>query len=171
MGDPRRMKNKYKWYKKRWDKERILRNWELRKKYGLKRVKEILIAEAFLRKLRRQARELLAVKDEEKERILLQTVYNWGLLKENATLDDILSLTVEDVLERRLQTLVFRKGLAKTIKEARQLITHGHIALKGRKVTSPSMLLKRGEEDFLDYYYFNPNKRIIEEKEVENVKE
>ena len=170
MGDPRRMKNKYKWYKKRWDKERIVRNWELRKKYGLKRVKEILIAEAFLRKLRRQARELLAIKDEQKEKILLETAYNWGLLRDNASLDDILSLTVEDILERRLQTLVFKKGLAKTIREARQLITHGHIALRGRRVTSPSMLLKRGEEEFLDYYYFTPNKRMIRE-EVENAKE
>ncbi|MEM3608734.1 MAG: 30S ribosomal protein S4, partial [Candidatus Bathyarchaeia archaeon] len=65
--------------------------------------------------------------------------------------DDVLDLTIEDVLERRLQTIVFRKGLAKTIHQARQLITHGHIAIGKQKVTVPSYLVSKDEEDQIVY--------------------
>jgi len=60
-------------------------------------------------------------------------------------------LTVEDILERRLQTIVFRKGLAKTIHQARQLITHGHIAIGNQRVTVPSYLVTREEEELVNY--------------------
>ncbi len=69
-----------------------------------------------------------------------------------AVLDDVLDLTVEDVLERRLQTIVFRKGLAKTIYQARQLITHGHIAIGNRKVTVPGYIVTREDESQITYF-------------------
>ena len=78
------------------------------------------------------------------------------------SLDDILSLTVRDFLERRLQTLVFRKGLAKTPKQARQLIVHGFIAVNGIKQVSPGRLVRADEEDKITYY-----KPIDLEKKVE----
>lgn len=68
-----------------------------------------------------------------------------------STLDDVLSLTVENVLERRLQTLVWRRGLAKTPYQARQLISHGHIALNQRRMTVPSYLVSATEEGSLSY--------------------
>jgi small subunit ribosomal protein S4 len=68
-----------------------------------------------------------------------------------STLDDVLSLTVENVLERRLQTLVWRRGLAKSPYQARQLISHGHIALKQRKMTVPSYIVESDEEGTLSY--------------------
>jgi len=71
-------------------------------------------------------------------------------------LDDVLDLTVEAILERRLQTLVFRKGLAKSIYQSRQLITHGHIAIDGKKVFSPSYIVPKNEEDKIEYAPTSP---------------
>jgi len=69
-----------------------------------------------------------------------------GIVDENATADDVLKLTVRDILERRLQTMVYRLALAKTIHQARQLIVHGHVYVGDRKVRSPSYHVMRGEE-------------------------
>ena len=69
------------------------------------------------------------------------------MLGEDAKLEDVLDLTVEDVLRRRLQTMVHNKGLATTAKGARQFVIHGHIALDGKKIDAPSYLVKRGEEE------------------------
>ena len=83
---------------------------------------------------------------------ILRKLHRYGILPENATLDDVLSLSVEDILERRLQTLVYKKGMARTLKQARQLIVHGFIAVEGRRVRSPGMLLTTEEEATLAYY-------------------
>ena len=69
------------------------------------------------------------------------------LVEKNATIDDVLRLTVEDLLKRRLQTIVYEKGLAKTIYQARQLITHGHIVVGDRVVDRPNKIVYRHEED------------------------
>lgn len=148
----RKLKKKYKRPKRPWDKERIEEEKELMKKYGLRRKREIWRAKEILRKFRRLARRLIAEKDKEKERILLDKLYRMGLLEKDATLDDVLSLTVEDILERRLQTLVFKLGLAKTPKQARQFIVHGHIAFEGRRTVYPSLLVPRGKEKEISFY-------------------
>lgn len=49
------------------------------------------------------------------------------------------------LLERRLDNVVFRLGLASSRKEARQLVTHGHFEVNGRKVNIPSYLVKEGD--------------------------
>lgn len=143
----RRLKKKYEKPKKPWDKERIEKEKELMKKFGLKRKKELWRAEAILRKYRRIARNLVGKRDEEREKILMEKLKKMGILKYGNSIDDVLSLTIEDVLERRLQTIVFRKGLANSIKHARQLITHGHVEVNGRKITYPSYLVPLEEED------------------------
>jgi small subunit ribosomal protein S4 len=82
-----------------------------------------------------------------------------GLLKSaTASLDDILSISISDVLERRLQTIIYRKGIAKTIHMARQLVVHGHIAIAGRRVTSPGYLVSRDEEELIGLYRGTPIK-------------
>jgi len=143
----KRQRKKYERPRKPWDKERILREREILKTFGLRRKKEIRRAEALLRKYRRMARELAAKKDMEKEKMIVKKLANFGLLQENASLDDILSLTLENVLERRLQTVVFRKGLSTTAKQARQLIVHGKVRFNDRKNIYPSYLVKKEEED------------------------
>ncbi len=83
---------------------------------------------------------------------LLTHLGKLGLVQmEQSSLDDVLSLTVENVLERRLQTLVWKRGLAKSPYQARQLISHGHIALNQRRMTVPSYLVEATEEGSLSY--------------------
>jgi len=143
----RRFRKKYKRPKRPWDKERIAEEKELLKTYGLRRKREIWRTEEILRKYRRLARRLAAEKDKEKEKILIQKLIRIGVLKPGATLDDVLGLTVKDFLERRLQTIVFKKGLANTIKQARQLIVHGHVYVNGLRTVYPSYLVNKDEED------------------------
>jgi small subunit ribosomal protein S4 len=85
------------------------------------------------------------------ENELLTRLKKLGVLQETAVLDDVLDLSLEDLLERRLQTLVYRKTLSKTVHQARQLVTHGHITLEGRTVTVPGYIVSREEEKALTY--------------------
>ncbi len=166
MGDPRKPRKKWIGPKHPWRKERLTYEMKLVGEYGLRNKRELWIAQTIIRRFRHQARSLLAVPKEVREKIekaLLRRLYELGLLPENATLDDVLSLSVEDLLERRLQTIVYRKGLAKTIYQARQLIVHGHIAIGGRRVTVPGYLVTREEEDLIDYTPTSPYKKLAEE--------
>ncbi len=165
MGDPKRHRKKYVTPRKPWDKVRLEREAQLVIKYGLRNKRELWRFENILRKYRRVARDLLSKvnlpgKEGEiaraKANAVIKKLARIGVLEENATLDDILNLTVEDFLERRLQTVVYRQGLARTIKQARQLITHGHIAVDGRRVTSPSYIVERDEETKIGFYPNSP---------------
>ncbi|MEB3759871.1 MAG: 30S ribosomal protein S4 [Desulfurococcales archaeon] len=161
MGDPRKPRKKWEGPKHPWIKERLLKEIELVGKYGLKNKRELWKAETMARKLRHRARNLLAIPEGEREkatRVLLERLYIMGLIEKDATLDEILGLTAEHILERRLQTIVYKKGLAKSIYHARQLIVHGHIAIGGRRITSPGYLVKRDEEDLVGYAPGSPYK-------------
>ncbi len=165
MGDPRKPRKKWEGPKHPWIKDRLMKEVELVGKYGLKNKRELWIAETLARKLRHRARNLLALPEAEREhamRVLLERLYHMGLVEKDSTLDDILGLTAENVLERRLQTIVFKKGLAKSIYHARQLIVHGHIAIQGRRVTSPGYLVSREEEDLVEYAPGSPYRKLQE---------
>jgi small subunit ribosomal protein S4 len=171
MGDPRKLRKKYKAPKRLWDKGRILEESKLKREYGLKNMRELWIAVQELRRVRREARRLLSFTEEERaieSKKVLNKLARLGILSENASVDDVLSLTVRDFLERRLQTLVFRKGLAKTPLQARQLITHGFISVAGRRTTSPNYLVGKSEETAIAYYKpINIELPIKEEKEAQ----
>ncbi len=165
MGDPKKHRKKYVTPKKPWDKVRLERESQLVIKYGLRNKRELWRFENILRKYRRVARDLLGKINlpgregelaRNKAKMVIDKLIRLGILNEGATLDDILNLTVENFLERRLQTVVYRIGLAKTIKQARQLITHGHIAIDGRRVTAPSYIVERDEEGKIGYYANSP---------------
>ena len=83
---------------------------------------------------------------------LTRSLHNKGLIASDASLDDILSLGTEDILNRRLQAQVYYKGLAATMKQARQLVTHGHICVGDQKVTIPSYPVSRDEEEEIKYH-------------------
>ncbi len=154
MGDPKKPKRKFETPKKMWDKARVERRRELTELYGLKNKKEIWRAETILRKKRQTARKLLALSSEERkkrEKELLESLEVLGVLKKNSSLDDVLSLKVESLLDQRLQSIVVRNGLAATMKQARQLITHGHITVNGQKVNTPSYLVKKTEESKIGF--------------------
>ena len=135
-----------------WDKERIDREKILIKDYGLRRKKEIRRAESHLRKYRRLARSLAASQDRLQEKMLVEKLHRLGLIHSGSGLDDILALTIDKVLDRRLQTIVCKKGLATTMKQARQFITHGHIEVDGQSVTWPSMIVPIEKETKIKLY-------------------
>ena len=166
MGDPKKPRKKWEGPKHPWRKEVLVQELKLLGTYGLRNKRELWRAQTIIRKFRHQARSLLAAPKEIREKVekaMLRKLYNMGLLPENATLEDVLGLTVEDLLERRLQTIVYKKGLARTIYEARQLIVHGHIAIAGRRVTSPGYIVSREEEELVDYSPTSPFKKLQEE--------
>ncbi|MDD3493249.1 MAG: 30S ribosomal protein S4 [Candidatus Thermoplasmatota archaeon] len=151
MGDPKFPRKKYETPTHPWEAERIEREREIIQKYGLKNKREIWRAATFLRKLRGHARELFVGMEEaqtkKETQELLQRMIRLGLLPANSQLDDVLTLTLDDVLSRRLQTQVYLRGMAYTPKQARQMITHGHIAVNGRKVRVPAYMVKKNEEN------------------------
>jgi len=160
MGDPKFSRKKYATPSHPWQKARIERETTLKKKYGLKNRKEIWKSETILRGFRSQARLLLARSGEEQaekeKQQVLNRVINFGLLPLDSTLDDILALDVERVISRRLQTLVYLRGLSSTTRQARQLIIHGHISVGGRKVRVPSYMVRKNEEDTIAYSQLSP---------------
>lgn len=145
-----RQRRKYETPSNPWDKQRMEKETDILKNFGLKNKKEIWKNEAFVRKYRRLVRELIAKEDKEREKFLIDKLIKLGLLNGGAGLDDVLGLKVEDLLERRLQTIIFRKGIVNSIKQARQAITHGHIFINGRKTVYPSYLVSREEDDKIE---------------------
>ncbi len=149
MGDPRKQRRKYEKPQHPWKAERITQENEICKKYGLKNKKEVWKAKSAMGQLRQQARKLLAStgKEAEKEtRELLSRIKRLGI-SDTTSVEDVLNLTEENVLERRLQTMVFRKSLANSIKQARQFITHGHIIIGNHVVSVPGYIVLKDEED------------------------
>lgn len=149
MGDPRKIRKKYQKPAQRWKKERIDTERPIMRSYGLKNKRELWKMSSVLRGFTRQAKALAARKDTQAEREqqqLFSRLRKYGLLKEQATLDDVLGLTLGDILERRLQTLVYKKHLARTVSQARQMIVHEHITIDGKKMTAPSYLVPTAEE-------------------------
>ncbi len=151
MGTSKRQSKKYKPPLKIWEKARIDRDIQLRKKYGFKNKKELWKVESRLRNVRKQARELVGLKalnkGDEEEKAFIRKLNSLGLVSENATVDDVLDLNIENFLDRRLQTFVVKRGMARSIRESRQLITHRHIEVNGKIIDTPSYLVERNEED------------------------
>jgi len=159
MGDPKKPKKKYETPRFPWRSDILESELRLLGEYGLRNKRELWRHRTMLSKFRGIARSLLGMPASRRttlERQLLGKLKRLGILSENAVLDDVLDLTVESILERRLQTIVFRRGLAKTIHQARQLIVHGHIAIDGKKVFSPSYIVPKNEEDKIEYAPTSP---------------
>ncbi len=143
----KRQRKKYQTPTKPWDKERLGTEKTLLKSFGLKSKREIWKTQAMLRKYRRLARELVAKHDEVKEKVLMGRLTRFGIVAEDATLDTILGLAVEDFLNRRLETILHKKGMANTPKQARQFITHGQVVIDNRRIIYPSYMVPIEEED------------------------
>ncbi|RLI22344.1 30S ribosomal protein S4 [Candidatus Bathyarchaeota archaeon] len=159
MGDPKKQRKKYEATKFTWRTDVLQEELKLLGQYGLRNKRELWRHKTTLSKFRGIARSLLGKSVEEREKMekeLLTKLKKLGILRETAVLDDVLDLGIEDILERRLQTIVFRKGLAKSIHQARQLITHGHIAIGNRRVTVPSYLVAKEEENQITYASKSP---------------
>ncbi len=137
----KRQKKQYQTPKHPWQATRIQEEAVLTRSYGLKNKKELWRASSKLRNWRSQARTLVGLSKSKRgvaEKQLFTRLIKLGLLNKNAGLDDILSLTIEQVLDNRLQTQVYKQGLASTAKQARQFITHCKVLVNGTVVTAPS---------------------------------
>jgi small subunit ribosomal protein S4 len=159
MGDPRKLKKKFAKPNQPYNKNRIYEELEFIGKYGLRNKKEFWKTRSVLGRWRDQARSSRKLTEERAKEVqttLIKKLNRLGILGADAEFEDVLRLTVEDILKRRLQTLVFEKGLAKTIYQARQFVVHGHIQVGGKKVNSPSYLVKKAEEESVAFAANSP---------------
>ncbi len=159
MGDPRKQRKKYVTPLHPWRRDQIEDELKFMGEYGLRNKRELWKCKTMLSKTRGIARSLLALRGAERERSekqYLAKLSRLGLLPPEGKIDAVLDLYTKDLLERRLQTLVFRTGLAKSIHQARQLVTHGHIAIGDRVVSVPGYLVGKDEEAVIAYAGLSP---------------
>ena len=155
MGDPKFPSKHYNTPSHPWQKTRIEQERTLTHQYGLKSKKEIWKADTKVREMRRQARKLTAKANDQQaqkeKELLLGKLNRLGMLEQGAALEDILRMSPENILDRRLQTQVYLQGLASTVKQSRQLIIHGHISVEGAVNRVPGMLVTKNQEKNITY--------------------
>ena len=149
MGDPKTSRRVWQKPKRPLNYDLIMDELKTLGTFGLKTKRELWKTQTELSRVRLQARSLLALRQDERERkepILMQSLSKIGLVNEDSTLDDVLNLQVTDLLSRRLQTIAQKKLYFKTPYQARQAIVHGHIMIGDSVVTIPSYIVKTEEE-------------------------
>jgi len=162
MGDPKFSRKTYDTPSHPWQGERIKREGEIVREFGLKNKTEVWKAETTLRNFRKQSRELQArirggdAQAKIEADALIKKCSRMGLMPTTGDLNDVLILSTNDILARRLQSIVYDKGLANSIKQARQMITHGHIHVNGHRVTVPGYIVNREEEASIVYNVASP---------------
>jgi len=160
VGDPRKKRKKYETPRHPWRKDQIEVELKLIGEYGLRNKRELWRYKTMLSQIRGIARSLLAESESVRaktEKEYLQKLSRIGVLPEETSIDDVLDLDIRGLLERRLQTIVFRAGYSKSIHQARQLISHGHIVIGNRAVALPSYLVQKAEEPAIKY---NPHSAL-----------
>lgn len=154
MGDPKRQRKKFESPRHPWREGTLTEELNLLGLYGLRNKRELWRHKTALSQYRKIARSLLGISTEKRskrEGELLSKLRTLGLIKENSTLDDVLDLVVQDLLERRLQTQVLRAGLTSSFQQSRQFIAHGHINIGEKKTTAPGYLVRKGEDGSIRY--------------------
>lgn len=136
-----------------WNKQRIEEERKLVNDYGLKNHRELWKATSEIRRIRKNVREVLSGSAEDQVgKDVVARLARHNIVADGAILDDLLVITPSAILERRLQTVVYRKGMAKTLSQSRQFIAHGFIAINGRRTKSPGYLVRKSEEAAITYY-------------------
>lgn len=169
MGDPKRLRKKYSTPLQLWNAQNIEAEAKLLNEYGLKNKTELWRMSSFLKKYKDLAKKLISIKTKQGElekKQILDKLQKLGLIQPGASLDSILSLELKDILERRLQSVVYRHHLARSMKQARQFIVHRHIFVKNKKITFPSYLTSKEEETQIRY---DPNSSLSREDHPERV--
>jgi len=169
MGDPRKIRKKYSTPAHPWEGDRIKEEKELIRDYGLKNKKEVWKFTSKIRKINQQIKKIIREKNEQsrkEEEQLLNKLIKYGIINEDAKIEDVLGLDVRRLMDRRLQTLVYKKKLSLSLKQARQFIVHGHITVNGRKVTIPSYMVLKGEENTIQ---FKPTSKLSKEDNAERI--
>lgn len=162
LAAPRKYSKTYSVPTRQYDSPRLDAELKLAGEYGLKNKREIYRISFQLSKIRRAARDLLTRDEKDPKRLfegnaLIRRLVRVGVLDEDRMkLDYVLALRVEDFLERRLQTQVFKLGLAKSIHHARVLITQRHIRVGKQIVTIPSFLVRLDSQKHIDFALTSP---------------
>ena len=165
MGEPKFSRPRTQTPTHPWKQARIDEEHDLKERYGLKKVggmREIWREKSALRRHRNQAMKLIGRVDsteghyaKEKEQ-LLNSLTKKGLLQTGADVGDVLEINVEHMLSRRLQSVVYYKGLAPSMRAARNLIVHGHICIGDQRMTVPGYHVLKEDEDSLQYSENSP---------------
>jgi len=154
LGDPKKQRKKYETPRHPWRRDQLDIELRLMGEYGLRNKRELWRYKTMLSEMRGIARSLLAKSGSEREkseRDFLARLRRMGLAGETTSVDDTLDLDIRDLLERRLQTVVFRGGLAGSPSQARQLISHGHISVGDHIVSVPGYLVTKADEERVKY--------------------
>ena len=161
------MKRKHKQYsrpKRPFEKARIDEEGLIKEEFGLKNKKEIWKAEAKVKNMREKAKNLIRA-DEKEQKALFEKLNKSGIKVHSIA--DILSLDKKDYLNRRLQTIVFKKQLTKSVKEARQKIVHRKVFVDGKIINKPSYIVPVEYENKIT---IKENKKIKEPKKEKKAK-
>jgi len=142
----RNIRGTYKKPKVPWNSTQIKEDKVIMKSYGLRRKRELWKTQEQLRRYRERARNLIAANDKAKEKRLIDKMVKLGLLEPNSSLDNILALSITNLLERRLQSVIVKKKITDNVNTARQFIVHGHIVIGNRKIKFPSYIVPSEEE-------------------------
>ncbi|KAI9008058.1 40S ribosomal protein S9 [Gaertneriomyces sp. JEL0708] len=152
----------YKVPKRPFESARLDQELKLAGEYGLRNKREIWRVGYSLSHIRRAARELLTLDEKDPRRLfegnaLIRRLIRIGVLDESkARLDYVLGLKIEDFLERRLQTQVFKSGLARSIHHARVLIRQRHIRVGKQVVNIPSFMVRLDSQKHIDFSHTSP---------------
>lgn len=159
LGDPRKIRKQYARPRMIWNEENLALEKELAKEYRVKNKQEIWKATTFLDNIKDQAKSITSklntANDEQalkQKELLIQRVKRLGIIKKDeVSLGDLLTLSVRDIMDRRLQTLLTKKKLGRTVAQARQFIVHGHVKVGDKKITSPSYLVPAADEELISF--------------------
>lgn len=138
--------------RKPYDKDRLLAELKTLGHYGLRNKRETWRVQLTLAKLRKAARELLTLQEDDPRRTfegdaLIRRIVKLGLLKDNERkLDYVLGLTIGQFLDRRLQTQVTKRKLARSMHQSRVMIRQRHIAVGKQLVNIPSYMVRVSSE-------------------------
>jgi small subunit ribosomal protein S4 len=170
MGDVKKIRKKYSKPNHPWRMDRITEEHQIIKDYGIPRMTELWKAKAKLGSFKNQAKNLSARTDSQakiERENLVKKLKSLNLI-ENESLEAILGINIKNVLDRRLQTVAFKKGFAKSMKQARQMIIHRHVLIGGKINSSPSYIVRSSEEGSVE---LSPKSAFYDTNHAERIKE
>ncbi len=159
MGDPKKIRKKYATPMHPWERARIEEEKELTKQYGFANKKEIWKMKSKLKNFKDQTKKLAAGTGEQvdkEKKQLLTKLQRIRLLVTEQKLNEVLGIGVSDIADRRLQTIVYKKNLARSMRQARQMIVHRHITVNNTKITSPSYIVSVSDEPTINFAADSP---------------
>src|SRR3989344_7071301 len=132
--------------RKAYEKTRITEENKLLEKYGLKNKKEVWKALAKIKYFRRRAMDIVKSPAEQQNHFF-NKLKHIGLKVDSIA--DVLALKVENILERRLPSVMANLGLTATARQARQFVVHRKVLINGNVVTVPSYIVPVSEEKLI----------------------